>query len=69
MEPVVDGMSDLLSAVGTVITSFTGWMSTLTTALIANDFVKIMFAISMIGLVISIVIGFIKRRRGRGRRR
>lgn len=69
MEPVVNGMSDLLSAVTTVITSFVTWMSSLTTALIGNAFVQIMFAISMILLVINLLVGFIKRRRGGKRKR
>lgn len=69
MEPVVDTMADLLSAVSTVITSFTSWLTSLTTALIGNPAVQIMFAISMIFLVVRLIIGFIKGGKGKRRRR
>lgn len=69
MEPVVDVMADLLSAVSTVITSFTSWLSSLTTALIGNPAVQIMFAIAIIFTVSNFVIGLIKGRRGKKRRR
>lgn len=69
MEPVVDTMTDLLSAVSTVITSFVSWLSSLTTALIGNPAVQIMFAISMIFIVSRFVIGLIKVNKGKRRRR
>lgn len=68
MDPV-SPMADLLSAVTTVITSFTSWLTSLTTALIGNPAVQIMFALAMIYSVIALVIGFIKGRKGRKRRR
>lgn len=60
MDPV-SPMADLLSAVTTVITSFTSWLTSLTTALIGNPAVQIMFAIAMIFTVCRFVIGLIKR--------
>ena len=67
MEPV-SPMADLLSAVTTVITSFTSWLSSLTTALIGNPAVQIMFALGVILLVSRFVIGLIKVGKKRKRR-
>lgn len=67
MEPV-SPMADLLSAVTTVITSFTSWLTSLTTALIGNPAVQIMFALGVILLVCRFVIGLV-RVKGKKRRR
>ena len=67
MDPV-SPMADLLSAVTTVITSFTSWLTSLTTALIGNPAVQIMFALSVILLVSRFVIGLIRVGRKRKRR-
>lgn len=68
MDPV-SPMADLLSAVTTVITSFTSWLTSLTTALIGNPAVQIMFAIAIIFTVCRFIIGLIKGGRGKKRRR
>lgn len=67
MEPTTP-MADLLSAVTTVITSFTSWLSSLTTALIGNPAVQIMFALVIIFALCRFIIGLIKGKRGRKRR-
>lgn len=69
MEPVVEPMADLLTAVTTVITSFVSWLSSLTTALIGNPAVQIMFALGIIFAISNYVVGLIKGRRGKKRRR
>ena len=67
MDPV-SPMADLLSAVTTVITSFTSWLTSLTTALIGNPAVQIMFALGVILLVSRFVIGLIRVGRKKKRR-
>lgn len=72
MEPVVDYMADLLSAVTTVLTTFVTWISTITTALISNPIVQLAFAICIIVFIIRMVYGWVLgagQRRGRKRRR
>lgn len=59
MEPT-NVMSDLLSAVTTVITSFVSWISTMTTSLIANPFVQLLFGMLVALLIYRLVIGLVK---------
>lgn len=70
MEPT-NVMSDLLSAVTTVITSFVSWISTMTTSLIANPFVQLLFGMLIALLVYRLVIGLVKSAgfKKRGKRR
>lgn len=60
MEPVVDYMADLLSAVTTVLTTFVTWITTVTTALIGNPIIQLLFAILIIVFLIRMVIGWVK---------
>lgn len=59
MEPT-NVMADLLSAVTTVITSFVSWISTMTTSLIANPFVQLLFGMLVALLIFRLVIGLVK---------
>ena len=59
MEPV-SPMADLLSAVTTVITSFTSWLSSLTTALIGNPVVQLLFAMIVVFTLVRLIIGLVK---------
>ena len=72
MEPVVDYMADLLSGVTTVLTTFVTWISTITTALISNPIIIVLFAVCIITFIIRMVYGWVLgagQRRGRKRRR
>lgn len=69
MEPV-SPMADLLSAVTTVITSFTSWLTSLTTALIGNPVVQLLFAMIVIFALTRFIIGLVKTAGGkRGRKK
>ena len=59
MEPV-SPMADLLSAVSTVITSFTSWLASLTTALIGNPIIQLLFAMIVVFSIVRLVIGLVK---------
>ena len=67
MDPV-SPMADLLSAVTTVITSFTSWLTSLTTALIGNPIVQLLFAMIVVFSIVRLVIGLVKSagKHGRG---
>lgn len=67
MEPV-SPMADLLSAVTTVITSFTSWFSSMTTSLIANPVIQLIFGLGIALLLFRIVVGLIKGRKSRKKR-
>ena len=64
-------MADLLSSVTTVITSFLSWFSSVTTSMIANPLIQLMFgmlvALVIYRLVIALVgkAGFKKSRKRR----
>lgn len=68
MEPV-SPMADLLSAVTTVITSFTSWLTSLTTSLISNPVVQLLFGMGVALVIYRLIIGLVKgasfRKRGR----
>ena len=70
MDPV-SPMADLLSAVTTVITSFTSWLSSLTTALIGNPVIQLLFAMIVVFSLVRLVIGLVKSagKHGRGKKR
>lgn len=67
MDPV-SPMADLLSAVTTVITSFTSWLTSLTTALIGNPIIQLLFAMIVVFSIVRLVIGLVKSagKHGRG---
>lgn len=69
-EPVVDVMADLLSAVTTVITNFASWVTSLTTSLIANPLIQLLFGMGIALLVTRFIVGLVKTASGRkGRKR
>ena len=67
-EPVVDVMADLLSAVSTVISNFTAWFTSMTTALIANPVIQLVFGLGMALLIFRVTVGLIKGKRGKRKR-
>lgn len=69
MEPEVNVLSDLLSTVTTVITSFVSWLSSVTTALIANPLVMLMFGLGIALLIYKIVIRLVGKTSFRGSKR
>lgn len=71
MEPVVDVLADLLSSVTTVITNFLSWFSSITTSLIANPLIALMFGMGIAILIYRLVVGLVGKasfRRTRKRR-
>ena len=68
-EPVVDLMADLLSAVSTVISNFATWVTSLTTSLIANPLVQLLFGMCIALVIYRLIIGLVKsagmRKKGR----
>lgn len=71
MEPAVDYMADLLSAVTTVITNFASWVTSLTTSLIANPLVQLLFGMGIALVIYRLIVGLVKGasfRKGRKRR-
>lgn len=71
MEPVVDVLAELLSNVTTVITNFLSWFTSVTTSLIANPLVALMFGMGIAILVYRLVVGLVGKasfRRTRKRR-
>lgn len=71
MEPVVDVLADLITNVGTIITAFVGWLSTVTTSLISNPFIALMFGMGIALLIYKLVVSLVGKAsfRRRGRRR
>lgn len=68
MEPT-NPMSALLEAVTTVITSFTSWLTSLTTAIIGNPIVQLLFALIVIFALVRFLIGLVKTAGGRKSRK
>ena len=68
-EPVVDVMSDLLSNVQTVISNFTAWFTSLTTALISNPLIALMFGMGIALLMYKLVVKLVGKASFRGSRR
>ena len=69
MEPEVNIMTQLLENVQTVISNFTSWFTSVTTALISNPLIALMFGMGIALLVYKIVVGLVKtaslRKKGR----
>lgn len=71
MEEEVSVLSTLLDAVQTVISNFMAWITSVTTSLIANPAVQLLFGMLAALLVTRFVIGLIKspvKTKGRRRR-
>ena len=49
-------MSDLISSVTTIITAFLGWFSTVSTSLIANPMIALMFGLGIALLIYKLVV-------------
>ena len=71
MDEPVDVMSTLLSNVSTVITNFLTWFGDVTTSLIANPLVALMFGMGIALLIYKLVVKLVGKAsfRGKGRRR
>lgn len=65
-EPVVDVMADLLSAVQTVISNFTAWFTSVTTALIANPVIQLLFGMGIALLIYKLIVKLIGKASFRG---
>ena len=62
-------MSDLLSSVTTVITSFLSWFSSVCTSLISNPLIALMFGMGIALLIYKLVIKLVGKASFRGGRR
>ena len=58
-EPVVDVMADLLTNVQTVISNFMAWFTSVTTALISNPIIALMFGMGIAILIYKLVVGLV----------
>lgn len=65
----VNVLADLITAVGTVISGFVGWIQTVTTSLIANPIIQLMFGMLVAMLVTRLVIGLVKTAGGKKKSR
>ena len=68
-EPVVDVMSDLLTAVQTIISNFTAWFTSICSALISNPLITLMFGMGIALLMYKLVIKLVGKASFRGGRR
>lgn len=68
-EPVVDVMADLLSNVQTVISNFTSWFTSVTTALISNPIIALMFGMGIAILIYKLVVALVGKASFRSRKR
>ena len=71
MDPVVNVLADLITNVGTIITAFVGWLGTVTTNLITNPFIALMFGMGIALLIYKLVVSLVGKAsfRRRGKRR
>lgn len=66
MEPV-SAMTELLTNVGTVLTSATGWFSSVSTALIGNEVFQIILALVIMILLFTLLVNLISKIKVRSR--
>lgn len=69
MNDPVDTLATLLSNVTTILTSFMQWFASVTTALISNDLVILMFGIGIALLIYKIGLGLVSKASFRKSRR
>ena len=71
MEPEVNIMTQLLENVQTVISNFTSWFTSVTTALISNPLIALMFGMGIALLIYKLVVSLVGKAsyRKRGKRR
>lgn len=54
-------MTEIITAIGTVITGFATWFGDIATALIANDLVLLMIGLAITGFVFGLVMSLVKK--------
>lgn len=71
MEGTATGLSALIESVGTILTSFLEWFGTVSSNLIANPMIALMFGLGIALLIYKLVVGLVGKAsfRRRGRRR
>lgn len=71
MEPEVSVLQTLIDNVTTIITNFLTWFGSVSTGLISNPFIALMFGLGIALLMYKLVIKLVGKAsfRGRGRRR
>lgn len=67
--PVVNGMTTLIENVGTILTSFLTWFGDVSTALISNPMVALMFGLGIALLIYRLVIRLVGKASFRSSRR
>lgn len=71
MEPEVSVLQTLIDNVTTIITNFLTWFGSVSTGLISNPFIALMFGLGIALLMYKLVVKLVGKAsfRGRGRRR
>jgi len=71
MEETTTGLAALVESVGTIITSFLDWFTEVSTSLISNPMIALMFGLGIALLIYKLVVGLVGKAsfRRRGRRR
>lgn len=71
MEGTATGLQALIQSVGTIITSFLEWFSTVSSSMIENPMIALMFGLGIALLIYKLVVGLVGKAsfRRRGRRR
>ena len=64
-EVAKSGMDKLITAIGSYITGFVGWLGTVSTALLENDLFILGIAISITLTVVSVVVSLAHKKRRR----
>lgn len=71
MQETTTGLAALVESVGTIITSFLDWFTEVSTSLISNPMIALMFGLGIALLIYKLVVGLVGKAsfRRRGRRR
>lgn len=71
MEETTTGLAALIESVGTILTSFLEWFGEVSTALIDNPMIALMFGLGIALLIYKLVVSLVGKAsfRRRGRRR
>lgn len=62
-EPVVNVMSDLITQIGTLLTSVTGWLTSILTWAVGEPLILFFMALGLVGVMIRwarVVVNFIR---------
>ena len=71
MEGTATGLSALIESVGTILSSFLEWFGTMSSGLISNPMIALMFGLGIALLIYKLVVSLVGKAsfRKRGRRR